>query len=199
MTTLPDPIEFVTILGRKIANDIPRRLDVQERHWGYEVQPAQISDTINTAIRLSSYLVSLTFGVIGILALVSPMQGFGLDHRAQGFFAIGSLALAAFTAHISSSHRSVRIQIDTAAGELREVTESPFRGCQVLARYGLDAIAAVEIVTSSKDTSIGQLHVRVNGYGAIPVADGSISTLRSLRDRLATDCGLGHMNRWSAA
>ena len=199
MTTLPDPNEFATIMGGKIARDIQVRPDVQERHWGYEVRPAQINDTINTVIRLGSYLVSLAFGVVGILALVSPMQDLGLNHRIQGFFAIGSLALAALAAHISSSHRPVRIQVDTAAGELREIVQRPFRGCQVLARYGFDTIAAVEIVTSTKDSSIGQLHARVNGYGVVPVAQGSISTLRSLRDRLAMDCGLGHMNAWPAA
>ena len=80
MTTLPDPNEFATIMGGKIARDIQVRPDVQERHWGYEVRPAQINDTINTVIRLGSYLVSLAFGVVGILALVSPMQDLGLNH-----------------------------------------------------------------------------------------------------------------------
>jgi len=199
MTTLPDPNEFVTIMGGKIANDIPRRPNVEEQHWGYEVRPAQISNRVNTIIRLSSYLVSLAFGIVGILALVWPMQDLGLSHKAQGFFAVGSLALAALAAHISSSHRSVRIQIDTTVGELREIIESPSRGGQVLARYGFDSIAAVEIVTSAKKSSSGQLQARVNGYGAVLVADGSISTLRSLGDRLAMDCGLDHTNARTAA
>jgi len=199
MTTLPDPNEFVKIMGGKIANDIPRRPSVEEQHWGYEVRPAQISDRVNTVIRSGFYLVSLAFGIVGILALVSPMQDLGLNHSAQGFFAVGSLALAALAAHISSSHRPVRIQIDTTAGELREIMESPSHGGQILARYGFDTIAAVGIVTSTKDSSIGQLQARVNGYGTVLVADGPISTLRLLGDRLARDCGLGHMNTRTAA
>lgn len=194
MTALPDPNEFITTLGVSSANGMPLHPDVRERYWGYEVRTTQVTNARATCIRMVSIGMGLVFGVFGIAALVLPMPAYSGVAGAQWAIAVTSLCLAALAAHVSSLHRVVRVQVDTAAGELREVVDGRLGAEVILARYGMDAVAAVEIVVSERDRTLGQVQVRVNGHGVVPIGDGAVSVLGPLRDQLMMDCGLAGRN-----
>lgn len=190
MTVLPDPNEFTTTMGMNSANGIQLHPDVRDRFWGYEVRMTQGRNGVSAVIRLGSYAVSLWFAVAGVMMLIWPVANLAAVNGAQSAIAITAFCLSAIAAHICATHCPVRVQVDTAAGELREVVDRRFGGEVVLARYGLDAVAQVEVVSSDRTPSLGQVHVRINGYGVVPVGDGALSALRPLRDRLAAECGL---------
>ena len=190
MTALPDPEEFLTTLGVNAENGVQLHPDVRERFWGYEVRMTQTRTFGMSVVRSAACVAGLGFGLLGVSLLIWPslMQGIGLEGHSVA--ALACFCLAVIAAHVYALHRPVRVQIDTSAGELREVIDRRFGGEAVLARYGLDAVAGVDVVASQTDPSFGQVHVRVKGYGVLPVGDGAVSALRPLRDQLAVDCGL---------
>lgn len=51
-------------------------------------------------------------------------------------------------------------------------------------------VDAVDNVSSRSEPSFGQVHVQIKDVGVISAADGAVLTLRPLRGRLASDCGI---------
>jgi len=100
------------------------------------------------------------------------------------------LVLGVFLARIAARGTRVRVQVDTANGELREVIDGAFGAVHTIANYGIDSVRLVNVVSSTKEPSFGQVQLTIEGRGVIPVGDGAVLTLRSLRDRLAHDCGV---------
>lgn len=190
MTALPDPNEFITTMGMNTDSGAQLHPDIRERFWGYEVRATKLTNLRATCIRLVAIGMALVFALFGIAALVLPMPAYSGVMGSQWAVAVTSLSLAAIAAHVCSLHRSVRVQIDTSTGEIREVVDSRFGAELVLARYGMDAVSAVEVIASARNPALGQVHVRVKGQGVVPVGDGAISALRPLRDMLSADCGL---------
>ncbi len=190
MTILPDPNEFTTTLGTSAENGALLHPDVRDRFWGYEVRMTQVGDTLSMAIRFVSGLICMALAFLTVALLVVPSAFGALTDELRWPLAVSGLCCAVIAAHIYSAFRPIRVQVDTTAGEIREVIERRFGGEEVLSCYGMDAVASVEVVASGQDATLGQVHVRVNGYGVVPVGDGAVSALRPLRDRLAVDCGI---------
>ena len=190
MTVLPDQNEFTTTMDLNAANGIQLHPDVRDRYWGYEVRMTQGRSGGISIVRLAAYAASLWFAVVGVMMLIWPIANLTSVSGVHSALAVTAFCLSAIAAHICALHCPVRVQIDTSTGELREVVDRRFGGEVVLACYGLDAVARVEVVASDKVSSLGQGHVCINGYGVVPIGGGALSALRPLRDRLAAECGL---------
>lgn len=194
MTALPDPNEFITTMGVNTESGVQLHPEIHDRYWGYEVRTTQITDRAAKRIRVAASIFALTLMFLGLTEVASPLVGLEIGSSPYGLISSVALTLAVLVTYWGSLHRPVRVQVDTATGELREVTKGWFGAEVILARYGMDAIAAVDVVASKKSPSLGQVHVRLNGNGVIPVGDGAVSALRPLRDRLAAECGLDDIN-----
>lgn len=193
MTALPSPKDFSTTMGTSAANGEPMHPDIYSRFWGYEVRMRCTGRASARLARIASVLSAVVASTIGLGLGLWAIEMLGTDRfwpllaMAAAFLAVGF-----FAGHLFVRFRDIRVQVDTTAGELREVTPARFVKETVLARYGMDAVKAVEVVASQSDPAFGQVHVAIAGYGIVPVGDGAVSALRPLRDRLAVDCGLEH-------
>ena len=85
---------------------------------------------------------------------------------------------------------SVWVQIDTAAGEVREVIDGMFQSYIMLVNCGFDAIDAVDVVAARSGASFGQVQISIKGIGPVPVGDGLPLLTAALCSRLASDFGL---------
>ncbi|WP_044043792.1 hypothetical protein [Octadecabacter antarcticus] len=72
-------------------------------------------------------------------------------------------------ARVAARGTFVRIQIDTASGELR---------------------APVDAVASRSTALFGRVQISFNGIGPVAAGDESLQLIAALRCRLAIDCGL---------
>jgi hypothetical protein len=93
-------------------------------------------------------------------------------------------------ARVAARGTCVRVQIDTAAGEVREVVDGLFQSDIVLAHYRFDAIDAVDVIAARSSASFRQVQISIKGIGPVPAGDGSPLLIAVLRSRLASDFGL---------
>ncbi len=191
MTAYPNPTDFADRATESNQVGISMRPNVTEHFWGYEVRPNE--QVINIAVLLRAACGFLTVATLGAAVGVwfLPTMAF----VAQAFAAKITVSLVLICvsivlARVAAQGTCVRVQIDTAAGELREVVDGPFGTDIVLAHYGFDAINAVDVVASRSSASFGQVQISVNGIGPVPAGDGSLLLIAALRTRLASDCGL---------
>ncbi|MDC1230963.1 hypothetical protein N8Z54_02290 [Octadecabacter sp.] len=194
MTALPDYTDFVTFHD-VISTDVVMRPKTREHFWGYEVAPNE--QVINIATLCRAGCGMLTFAcVVGAVGLwVMPADLFaGTVLAMKGVMSLILVAVAVWAARVAARGTQIRVQVDTANGELREVVDGAFGTVETLARYGIDAVEAVDIVSSRSEPSYGQVHLHMTGVGKIAVGDGAVLTLRPLRDRLASDCGIVEQN-----
>lgn len=195
MTAYPNPSDFGVATGTEAQPSVMRP-NVTEHYWGYEVRPNQ--QVINAAVILRGacalFAVASFCAALGVWML--PAMAFAMSATA-GKVAVSALLLCVggLLTKMTMRGTRVRVQVDTANGELREVVDGPFGSVFVLAHYGLDAVEAVEIVSSADEPSFGQIQLTVANVGTVPVGDGSVLTLQPLRDRLVCDCGIKQGDR----
>lgn len=189
MTAFPNPAKPFPTQAFETTSDGIMRPKVTEYFWGYEVQSNEHVLTVATLLWAFCCLlvVAAGLGVFGVWLL--PEMIF-----AGGAFVSKSILSAALTALALLALRGalrgtrVRIQIDTANGELREVVSNAMGKDEILARLGLDAVEGVEVVSSKSDLGYGQIQISVAGKGPLPAGDGAVSTLGPLVERISRDC-----------
>lgn len=204
MTAYPNPTDFVAHFDgaqTKLRADP----NVVEHYWGYEVTPNQRVVDMAVIMRGACALFGVAsgfaaFGIWFVPAMMLVTSTLAAKVAVTALF----LCVAGLLAKLTARGTRVRVQIDTANGELREVVDGPFGSVFVLAQYGFDVVEAVEIATSPIDTTFGQIHLTVTGVGigVIPVGDGPVVKLQQLCDRLRCEgrgacgrCGLGRSHR----
>ncbi len=69
----------------------------------------------------------------------------------KGVMSLILVAVAVWAARVAARGTQIRVQVDTANGELREVVDGAFGTVETLARYGIDAVEAVDIVSSRSE------------------------------------------------
>lgn len=190
MTAVPNPSDFLKS-GRMSANDgALTRPNVTEHFWGYEVCPNEQIVDIAVFLRLlcGVLAVATVAGAMGIWLFA----GMGFIAQTTVAKAVGSgflICLSMILTRIAARGTQVRVQVDTSAGELREVVTGPFGSNVVLAQYGFDTVQGVELVGSRGHRAMGQICIEIKGGAVVPVGDGALVVLSALRDRLANDCG----------
>ena len=139
---------------------------------------------------MSGLFAGATFVAALGVWLVPAMAFVATAFTAKMTISVLLMCVAFMLARVAARGTRVRIQVDTAVGELREVVDGSFGAGGVLAQYGLDAVEAVEIISSQVNRSFGQIQIRIKGIGPVPAGDGALSALTPLRNRIAQDCGL---------
>lgn len=189
MTALPNPTDFSGPAYRLPITQVLHP-NVTEHFWGYEVRPNEkvISSMVILRGICGLLMVALAAASVGIWMLPASMylpEPFGMKVAAT----VVLLCLALLCGRIAAQGSDVRMQIDTAGGELREVVDGPFGRVVTLTAFGLDAVKGVEIVQSAVEPSLGQIQLTLKDGSVLPVGDGALTALRPLRTRLANDCG----------
>lgn len=191
MTAFPNPTQAFPTEAFEGGSNVIMRPIVTEHFWGYEVRSNEHVLTVATLLRAFSCLLAIAagLGVFGVWLLPQVIfAGGAFVSKAVLSVALTALALVALRSALRGTH--VRVQIDTANGELREVVSNTLGKDEVLARYGLDSVEGVEVVSSKSDLGFGQIQIFVAGKGRLPAGDGAISTLGPLVDRIARDCAM---------
>ena len=196
MTAQPNISDFLTTSTSASKQPVFMRPNVTEHFWGFEVRPnEQVLDLAVLMRALTGFLAGAAFiAALGIWLLPSTAfveSAFSSKLIVSVLLMIGAVLLA----RVAARGTHVRVQLDTSAGEIREVVDGAFGGNLVLATYGLDAVEAVGVVESAKNRGFGQVQIRVRGANAISAGDGAVSALATLRNRIANDCGLDVINQ----
>lgn len=189
MTAFPNPAKAFPTQAFETTSYVIMRPKVTEHFWGYEVQSNEHVLTVATLLRAFCCLlvVAAGLGVFGVWLLPEMIfAGGAFVSKAILSAALTALALLALRGALRGTR--VRIQIDTAKGELREVVSNAMGKDEILARLGLDAVEGVEVVSSKSDLGFGQVQILVAGKGPLPAGDGAVSTLGPLVERISRDC-----------
>ena len=196
MSTHPDPIDFADLTtepyqARSNQDSMSMRPNVTEHYWGYEVRPNEQLVDIAVLLRAICGFLTVATLIAAVCRWVLPGTVFGAQALVTKmsvslFLICASLVLA----RVVARGTCVRVQIDTAAGEVREVVDGLFQRDIVLAHYGFDAIDAVDVRTARSSASFGQVQISIKGIGPVPAGDGSPLLIAALRSRLASDFGL---------
>ncbi len=191
MTAHPDPYSFVSTPPVLTKSDVFMRPNVTERFWGYEISPSEQVIDIAVLLRAMCGFTAVTTFIVAIGVWVMPMMAFSASAvTAKVMVSILLMCLAFVLARIAARGTRVRVQIDTAAGELREVVDGMFGADVVLAHYGFDSVEKIDVIPSRTNSTCGQVQILIKGVGVLPAGEGALVLLGALRSRLATDCGL---------
>ena len=196
MSTHPDPIDFANLntesyQARSNQDPMSMRPNVTEHFWGYEVRPNEQLVNISVLLRAICGFLTVATLIAAVCLWLLPATVFGAQALVTKmsvslFLICASLVLA----RVVARETGVRVQIDTAAGEVREVVDGLFQRDIVLAHYGFDAIDAVDVIAARSSASFGQVQISIKGIGPVPAGDGSPLLIAALRSRLASDFGL---------
>jgi len=156
----------------------PDQPQVEQQFWGYEIGPAESERGALALARGVFILLALACGLAAADGL-APLPRLVLSAMLGG-------AAAALHAR-AEGHRAVRLQVDTARGELREVTGPGIGRAPVLGVYGFDAVSGVVLHCAG---ARGQLQVRLACGDVLPAGTGDPADLEPLRARLAADLRL---------
>lgn len=190
MTARPNPFTFAPAASAPQETPIFVRPNVTERFWGYEVSRSEhVIDLAVLARGLAALTMVGLFVAAALVWLVPDMAFVGDAFVAKSVASIVLASLGLLFVRFAGRGTRIRVQVDTSAGELREVVDGMFGSDVVLSRYGFDAVKSVEIVTSGVNPSYGQVHILMEQGGPILAADGTVVALRHLRAKLAADCG----------
>ncbi len=192
MTALTDPKQFTSNeQGALSRTGHLRRPNVVEHHWGYAISPNE--HVIDLAVFLRSaaglLMVSCFIAALGIW-LVPAAAFIGEVLIVKAMASILLTCSGALLMSFVARGTRVRVQVNTANGEILEVVDGLFGKEVVLACHGMDAVERVDVVESSMDPAFGQIQVVIKDVGPIASGDGAVLVLNGLRDRLALDCGL---------
>lgn len=179
------------------------RPHVVERYWGYEVSKA--CEELNAAVIVRWTAALSCVGIFLFVWFGLPVANGVLPTQSAASRTIMTLvlllvAVPLFRAALQST--DVRVQIDTATGELREVVTGLLGADVVLGRYGLDTIEGIAVAVSKSDPMFGQVQIALRDGEVVAAGSRSLTALRSLRDRLVVDCGItrrenGRKAEWS--
>ena len=190
MTATPDYTDFSNSAEIN-TRAVMMRPKVTDHFWGYEVTPNEMVISIATLFRGACGVLTVACGVASVGLWVMPADLFaGTPLAMKAVVSVLLPCLTFMAARVATRGTRISVQIETASGELREVVDGPFGTVHTLASYGLDVVDAVDNVSSRSEPSFGQVHVQIKDVGVISAADGAVLTLRPLRDRLASDCGI---------
>ena len=203
MTALPDPTRFASTTLALQEYPLPARPSITESFWGYEVARSEYVIDLAVLARGVAALVAVGAGIGTVLVWFIPAMAFGGDaFFCKYIVAVSLLMCACVFGRFAMQGARIRVQVDTARGELREVVESVFGSVKVLSTFGFDAVTSVEIVASRAEPSFGQIQVMLKDGGPVVLGDGPVMALRPLQARLAGDCGLEGVRRdtvWGGA
>ena len=191
MTMRPTPIDFARPDLAVPPRGVALRPKVEDRFWGYEVYANE--EVIDLAVLMRATCGILTFAcfLASLGVWVMPAMAFvAKAFVAKATLSVLLMCITLILARVAARGTRVRVQVDTAKGELREVVAGPFGSDMILARHGLDAVQSVDFVASRGEPSFGQIQITVNGVGVVPAGVGAMVLLGPLRDRLAEDCGV---------
>jgi len=167
------------------------RPSVTDHFWGFEVRPNELVIDVAVLMRvLTALFAGATFITALGIWLIPSMALADTAFNLKLAYSIFMMLMTVLLARVAVRGTQVRVQFDTSVGEVREVVDGAFGGRLVLARYGLDAVEAVEVVESRENRGFGQVQIRLRGANAISAGDGAVSALAVLRNRIANDCGL---------
>ncbi len=195
MTAQPHPALFNNTFPNQHQADLLVRPNVNEHFWGYEITPNEQLIGIAVLLRgLCGFLMVTLFAAAVGIWLVPAVSFIGDAEVAKSLATLAFLGLSFVFARMAARGSRVRVQIDTSAGEFREVVDGPTGKDIVLAKYGFDAVEDIHVVGPRGKGSIGQVQVTFKASGKvahrIAVGDGGLLLLGPLRSRLASDCGL---------
>lgn len=191
MTAQPNIAEFLNILIPASKQPVLMRPSVTDHFWGFEVRPNELVIDVAVLMRvLTALFAGATFITALGIWLIPSMALADTAFNLKLAYSIFMMLMTVLLARVAVRGTQVRVQFDTSVGEVREVVDGAFGGRLVLARYGLDAVEAVEVVESRENRGFGQVQIRLRGANAISAGDGAVSALAVLRNRIANDCGL---------
>jgi hypothetical protein len=196
MTAHLNPIDFANLSTGSTQTGLKQvgilmRPNVTEHFWGYEVRPTELAFDIAVLLRsVCGILRVATLIAAAGIWLMSAMAFVAQAFAVKLIVSIVLMCISIALSRVAARGTSVRVQIDTAAGEVREVVDGRFGSDIVLARYGFDAIDAVSVVASRSSASLGQIQINVKDICSVPAGDGSLLLIAALRNRLASDVGL---------
>ncbi|WP_084863577.1 hypothetical protein [Salibaculum halophilum] len=165
----------------------PDRPWIERQVWGYEVVPAEaergalaLARAILTLLAMACVLAAAGVWLIPAEAWGGP----GLLPRLGLSAALGGAAAALHAQAVT--RRAVRLQVDTARGELREVADSGIGRAHVLGVYGFDAVTDVELHGAGQR---GQIRVQLSCGDVLPAGTGDPAVLEPFRARLVHAIG----------
>jgi hypothetical protein len=200
MSTHPDPIDFANLntesyQARSNHDPMSMRPNVTEHFWGYEVRPNEKLVNISVLLRAIYGFLTVATLIASLGVWLLPATVFGAQALVTKMTVSLLLICAAWVlARVVARGSCVRVQIDTAVGEVREVVDGLFQRDIVLAHYGFDAIDAVDVIAARSSASFGQVQISIKGIGPVPVGDGSPLLIAALRSRLASEFGLENVH-----
>jgi hypothetical protein len=185
MTDMPDTSRAVTIEQRRVkpADMVVTGFAIQEAYWGYRIIPEGAPP-----LRL---VVMQAAAMLGGAALIAGSVALMFMSRSTDFvFMIPAimLILAAGTTLMWFASRGtmINIEVDSMAGEVREVVRNRTGGMSVISRYGFDCVGSVFIQRPVAGTATLMLRYR-NTARTLAVASGPEADLARLRDRMGRD------------
>jgi hypothetical protein len=196
MSTHPDPIDFADLTtepyqARSNQDSMSMRPNVTEHYWGYEVRPNEQLVDIAVLLRATCGFLTVATLIAAVGLWLLPSTVFGAQAMvAKMTVSLLLICAALVLARVVARGTCVRVQVDTAAGEVRQVTDGMFQSDIVLAHYRFDAIDAVDVIAARSSASFGQVQIIIKGIGPVPAGDGSPLLIAVLRSRLASDFGL---------
>jgi hypothetical protein len=196
MSTHPDPIDFTDLTtesyqARSNQNSMSMRPNVTEHYWGYEVRPNEQLVDIAVLLRATCGFLTVATLIAAVGLWLLPSTVFGAQAMvAKMTVSLLLICASLVLARVAARGTCVRVQVDTAAGEVREVTDGMFQSDIVLAHYRFDVIDAVDVIAARSSASFGQVQIIIKGIGPVPAGDGSPLLIAVLRSRLASDFGL---------
>jgi len=191
MTAHPDPTNFAYSDASTKSAMVSLHPNVTEQFWGYELCMNETAFSIATVTRALAGFLALVCLIAALGVWLVPRQAlFGSEVFSTTLASVLLGCLALMCANTARRGGQVRVQVDTVRGEIREVAAAGFGRVEVLASYGMDAVRDVRLVESQIDKGFAQVHVEIEGFGPVPLADGALAPLRLLSHRISADCGL---------
>jgi hypothetical protein len=167
------------------------RPNVTEHYWGYEVRPNEQLVDIAVLLRATCGFLRVATLIAAVGLWLLPSTVFGAQAMvAKMTVSLLLICASLVLARVAARGTCVRVQIDTAAGEVREVVDGLFQSDIVLAHYGFDAIDAVDVIAARSSASFWQVQISIKGIGPVPAGDGSPLLIAALRSRFVSDFGL---------
>lgn len=189
MTALPDHSDFTPLQAPDGHSLAGMRPNVTEQFWGYAISPREHVIDLGVLLRLALMLVGLGAAIGAFGVWLVPAMAF-VGHALLGKVALSaglaSLALMIFARTALGTR--VTLQVDTVNGELRETVRAITGKDVVLATYGFDTIAGVQLRPAEDHA---QILLETGDGGLIPAGDGHEVMLTALVARLRGDLGIG--------
>ena len=166
-----------------------------EHFWGIEVASGQDMLDLALVLRGVKALAAVAAFVLALIVWLPPFASFLTGGvAAKGLVCITLLAAGLAMARAASRGTRVYVQLDTKAGEIREVAYNAFGKVNVLARYGIDSVTGVSIQRSDKSEDAAEMQILIDGVGAIQAGVGSVFCIKQLRNRMLVELGMQRSN-----